>query len=501
MAECEVPPSINDDADDATVEFRGFGELLNCSATTVENLGIECIVEQLPENFMVEDSSSGDDAIADCCIVNSHQNEAERKKLSVGSYARGRKFREMVNNGMLECRDHLTGLQSQFVEVFQESDEDKRNNHFDDENALRTPSEVPQRENDQHEYLNEDVSVNVVNESTSSNMCILRIRRVRVYRDMIEAFQEENIMSTTLKIVMVDGRGEEEQGVDVGGVYRDAVALFWQEFNDSSTLGERERVPTLKHDFQSSEWSAIGRILAKGYLDLGYFPCMLSQAFIVSVLFGENSVPEQTLLKSFQKYIAKDEEEIVAEALKGNLDDTELIDVLDRFGCRKVPTQENAKDLILEVAHKEMVQKPQYVADAWREALVMLKSKLELSTIEGLRNMYQELEPTNKKVLNMLQATPKNNAERASLDYLKRFVRGMDQGQLKSFLRYVTGADVLCVPSIIVQFTTVDGLARRPIAHTCGALLELPATYDSFPELREEFSNILAKTKWQNDIM
>ena len=40
-------------------------------------------------------------------------------KLSVGSYARGRKFREMVNNGMLECRDHLTGLQSQFVEVCQ----------------------------------------------------------------------------------------------------------------------------------------------------------------------------------------------------------------------------------------------------------------------------------------------------------------------------------------------------------------------------------------------
>ena len=82
---------------------------------------------------------------------------------------------------------------------------------------------------------------------------------------MIEAFQEENIMSTTLKVVIVDGRGEEEQGVHVGGVYRDAVALFWQEFNDSSTLGERERVPTLRHDFQSSEWSAIGRILAKGY--------------------------------------------------------------------------------------------------------------------------------------------------------------------------------------------------------------------------------------------
>ena len=41
------------------------------------------------------------------------------QKPSVGSYAPGQKFREMVNNGMLECRDHLTGLQSQVVEVCQ----------------------------------------------------------------------------------------------------------------------------------------------------------------------------------------------------------------------------------------------------------------------------------------------------------------------------------------------------------------------------------------------
>lgn len=87
--------------------------------------------------------------------------------------------------------------------------------------------------------------------------------------------------------MMVDVRGQEERGVDVGGVYRDANACFWQEFYDSSTLGERERVPALRHDFQPSEWSATGRILTKGYLDLGYFSCTPNQAFIVSVLFSK----------------------------------------------------------------------------------------------------------------------------------------------------------------------------------------------------------------------
>ena len=136
-------------------------------------------------------------------------------------------------------------------------------------------------------------------------------------------------------------------------VYHDAISCLWQEFNDSSTLGERERVSSLRHDFQSNECSAIGRILSKGFLDLGYFPCVLSQAFIASVLFRENAVHEETLLKSFQNYIAKDEDDVVAEALKENLNVDEVIDMLDRFSCRKVPNQENARDLILEVAHKD----------------------------------------------------------------------------------------------------------------------------------------------------
>ena len=50
-----------------------------------------------------------------------------------------------------------------------------------------------------------------------------------VYRDMKEAFQAENIMTSEMKIVMVDVRGQEERSIDVGGFYRDAIACFWQE--------------------------------------------------------------------------------------------------------------------------------------------------------------------------------------------------------------------------------------------------------------------------------
>ena len=49
----------------------------------------------------------------------------------------------------------------------------------------------------------------------------------------------------------------------------------------------------------------------------------------------------------------------------------------------------------------------------------------------------------------------------------------------------------MTVDKIEVTVTKLD-FGRRPVAHTCGPLLELPSTYLSYPELRNEFDSILA---------
>lgn len=85
------------------------------------------------------------------------------------------------------------------------------------------------------------------------------------------------------------------------------------------------------------EWSAGGRFLAKDYLDLDYFPCVLITAFIVCVIF------EKIFLQSFQSCITKDEEDAVDKLLKENFDADELIDVLNRFDCRKVVTKKSLR--------------------------------------------------------------------------------------------------------------------------------------------------------------
>ena len=37
----------------------------------------------------------------------------------------------------------------------------------------------------------------------------------------------------------------------------------------------------------------------------------------------------------------------------------------------------------------------------------------------------------------------------------------------------------------------MEGLARRPIIHTCAPMLELPNSYRNVCELREEFTSVM----------
>ena len=99
-----------------------------------------------------------------------------------------------------------------------------------------------------------------------------------------------------------------------------------------------------------------------------------------------------------------------------------------------MPSKENIKSLILEVAHKEVIQRAQYVADCWNGIFRKSLADSKLSTLEGVSSAYQALEPTTKKVPGMLDAMLVTNAERAALDYFKRFVTGLEIPQLKCLL-------------------------------------------------------------------
>ena len=73
--------------------------------------------------------------------------------------------------------------------------------------------------------------------------------------------------------------------------------------------------------------------------------------------------------------------------------------------------------------------------------------------------------------------------------------------KLLQFLRFTTAMDIVIDKKIEVTFIKCQGLRARPIAHTCGPLLEIPSTYANYVELREDFMNILNRDNWEMDII
>jgi len=96
------------------------------------------------------------------------------------------------------------------------------------------------------------------------------------------------------------------------------------------------------------------------------------------------------------------------------------------LNCRRLPTKENIKSLIREAAHKEIIQRAQYVAACWEGIFRGLLAESKLSTMEGVCSVYRSLKPSTKKVFGMLCAFPGTNAERSAVEYLKCFIRGLD---------------------------------------------------------------------------
>ncbi|XP_028409432.1 uncharacterized protein LOC114532040 [Dendronephthya gigantea] len=324
----------------------------------------------------------------------------------------------------------------------------------------------------------------------------IAIHRSNVLKDMIAAFKEEEVLNCALEIVFIDNQGKIEEGRG-SGVKREAFSLFWSEFYDSLTLGVSEKVPAIRHDYQMTEWQSVGRILFVGYSKFSYFPIGLSKAFIASCFFTEELLPNEWLLDSFHRYIAADESETLKKCLTPECGDLgknqDLLDFLSAYKCYRVVSKENMPTIIDELAHQELIQRPKYIANAWIPIVNKLKQHPEFTSIESLHALYEAKKPSNKKVCNLLRANPSTDAERECLSHLKRFIKSLDHAMLRLFLQFITGSDTLAVEKVDVGFNEEIGFSRRPTAHTCGPLLVIPANYQSYNELSEEFSSILRR--------
>ena len=91
------------------------------------------------------------------------------------------------------------------------------------------------------------------------------------------------------------------------------------------TIGERERVPFVRHDYFIEEWEAVGRILVKGFTSVDYFPTFLSKAVVCFCLFG-TEVTEDIFLSSFKQYLSQIEEELIESVIDAIKDNSAILE-------------------------------------------------------------------------------------------------------------------------------------------------------------------------------
>jgi hypothetical protein len=301
---------------------------------------------------------------------------------------------------------------------------------------------------------------------------------------MISNFADNSVLDRVLKFNYIS-----EAGLDNLGVSRDAYQSFWDTFLEFSAKGENERVPLLRPDYDDRVWHSIGRILLKGYLDLGYWPLSLSRVYVTAMTLGESHVQPQQLIDGLFDFLS-DHYKQICECILTNetLDKDSLLEFLEMSNCKGEFAK--GRQLLLQISHNVLIQESHYALE--RMSSIFAQKEPIFQNAADITNMYALKAPTIPKVIKLLQfVEPISIAERTTQQYLRDYVRSLNPQTLKAFLKFCTGSSVICVDGIKVMYFKEYGFKQHVMARTCTCLLQVPSTYMSYPMFRAEFNKIL----------
>lgn len=207
------------------------------------------------------------------------------------------------------------------------------------------------------------------------------------------------------------------------------------------------------------------------------------------------------MIHFYSRFVTPFERDVVTSVLEGREHDREdLLDMLSRMGGHTLPDGDAIKDTIIQTAHKQLIQEPMYALKMMAgSAQCTLKSLLP--TVNAISTLYESKIPTANGVIALLRASENHPSHSKTMQFLRLFIRSLDKEKMHKFLRFTTGADIICVPRIDVEFTDVRGLQRCPVAHTCGPLLQIPCTYSTYTEFRREFGSVLDANYLKMDLL
>lgn len=327
------------------------------------------------------------------------------------------------------------------------------------------------------------------------------IEREDIYNSVLMLYRNDEIVNEYPFRIAFEG----ERAVDFGGVTRDMFSGFFEAMYHNLFDGAVLVTPTGHPGTDFSILPLLGTIISHAYLVAGVLPTRIAFPCLASVLYEnrDSDLPENIMISTFIDSLSCHDGQIITEALQEAKQDllsfsgkvsAGLQHLLGFYQCREIPRPNTLKRIIIQIAEFEFKRKP-------AAAIAAIQSGIPKSHQAFWKNMsiykfysiYSALSVSTYKILQMLDnVSTSNQNEETVLSYLRQYIGNMRTDELRVFLRFVTGSCVCTASGIKVSFNRLDGLARRPIAHTCSYTLEISTSYFNYAEFSSEFDAILS---------
>ena len=324
--------------------------------------------------------------------------------------------------------------------------------------------------------------------------------------DMLNLFSEDKVLEEfPLRI-----KFKNEPAFDCGGVCRDLFSAFWEDvyvryFDGSSLLS-----PMVHANINMESLPKLGKVLSHGFLVCGFLPVRVAFPVLASILMGPTiEIQPKILVQTFAESLCSYEASVVKQALAEGGDafsdelQANMITILNRYGSRMYPSPANLKSQLSNIAKYELQIKPMASICSMNSGIPNSEKPFwDSFSVDQLYSLYLSLNATPAKVLSVIdEPFQENDCQSRVFGYLRQYIGDMKMDEVRRFLRFATGSSVLIAEHITISFNGLNGLARRPIAQTCSCTLELPSTYQSFLEFKQEFTAILADEDYNWDML
>ena len=324
----------------------------------------------------------------------------------------------------------------------------------------------------------------------------LAVRRNQVLQTVLDFYRGSPDLSLRLRVQF-----EEERGHDLGGLTKDLFSAFWAEALQIYFKGENACVPFLSSSnrhLARDIFIPIGRLLEHMIRLTGTMPPQLCRSSILAMA-GDHEADEALLLEDYLLHLPEAESVL----LKQCLDTASWTEAQERrlllfstvHQLHSLARPENLRRSLINLAQVELL-------DSCATLLRMVytgfsaegKRFLGTLTPAGIRSLYASFDATPEKVAALIEnhfiEGELSILEVSIVNYVSMFVREMDKTMLHKFLVWSTGSPTM--PSQFqLTFNAVSGAGRRPIAHTCGNILEISTDYTRYEEFKREFTNVL----------